>query len=154
MYRLGMFSIDWRIAFGMNTGASADGRKAGEPLSQNTGASFGADREGVTANILSITELDAGSIVNGSILDLDLHSSAVKGHNGMQMMMATLKTYFDRGGYAIHYNVLDAEVLKEAKRSPQKYPNLQVRLCGWNVLFSSLSEQAQNEFIMRAGNAQ
>lgn len=154
VYRLGMFSIDWRIAFGMNTGASADGRKAGEPLSQNTGASFGADREGVTANILSVTELDAGNIVNGSILDLDLHSSAVNGQNGMQMMMATLKTYFSRGGYAIHYNVLDAEVLKEAKRSPQKYPNLQVRLCGWNVLFSSLSEQAQNEFIMRAGNAQ
>ena len=49
---------------------------------------------------------------------------------------------------------IPAEVLKEAKRSPQKYPNLQVRLCGWNVLFSSLSEQAQNEFIMRAGNAQ
>lgn len=154
IYRLGMFSIDWRIAFGMNTGASADGRRAGEPLSQNTGASFGADREGVTANILSVTELDAGNMVNGSILDLDLHSSAVKGQNGMHMMMATLKTYFGRGGYAIHYNVLDVEVLKEAQRSPQKYPNLQVRLCGWNVLFSSLSEQAQNEFIMRAGNAQ
>ncbi len=154
IYRLGMFSIDWRIAFGKNTGASADGRKAGEPLSQNTGASFGADREGVTAHILSVTELDAGNIANGSILDLDLHSSAVKGRNGMQMMLATLKTYFDRGGYAIHYNVLDAEVLKDAKKNPQKYPNLQVRLCGWNVLFSSLSEQAQEEFIMRAGNVQ
>ena len=77
IYRLGMFSIDWRTEFGRYTGASADGRKAGEPLSQNTGASFGADREGVTAHILSVTELDAGNIANGLIVDLDLHSSAV-----------------------------------------------------------------------------
>ena len=153
VYRLGMFSIDWRIAFGMHTGASADGRRAGEPLSQNTGASFGADREGATAHILSVTELNARDIPNGSILDLDLHSSAVKGQSGIQLMITTLKTYFARGGYAVHYNVLNAEVLKEAKKDPQKYPNLQVRLCGWNVLFSSLSEQVQNEFIMRAGNA-
>lgn len=154
IYRLGMFSIDWKTMFGEHTGASADGRKAGETLSQNTGATFGADREGVTAHILSVTELDAGNTANGSILDLDLHSTAVKGENGMRMMLSTLKTYFERGGFAIHYNVLDAGVLKDAKENPQKYPNLQVRLCGWNVLFSTLSEQAQDEFIARAGNAQ
>lgn len=152
IYRLGMFSIDWRVEFGKHTGASADGRYAEEALSQNTGASFGADREGATAHILSVTELDAGNTPNGSILDLDLHSTAVQGRSGMNMMISTLKTYFERGGFAIHYNVLNAQVLRDAKINPEKYPNLQVRLCGWNVLFSSLSEQAQEEFIARAGN--
>ena len=42
------------------------------------------------------------------------------------------------------------EVLKKAKASPKDYPNLQVRLCGWNVLFSSLSEKEQDEFIARS----
>ena len=50
----------------------------------------------------------------------------------------------------MHYNVLDTEILKEAKLNPEKYPNLQVRLCGWNVLFSSLSEKEKDEFIARS----
>jgi hypothetical protein len=43
VYRLGAFSIDWRWSFGEKTAASANGRKCGETISQNTGATFGAD---------------------------------------------------------------------------------------------------------------
>ena len=64
-------------------------------------------------------------------------------------MMATLKTYFHLGGFAVQYNVLDSQILRKAKEDPQAYPNLQVRLCGWNVLFSSLSEKEKDEFIAR-----
>ena len=46
--------------------------------------------------------------------------------------------------------MLDTEILKDAKENPEKYPNLQVRLCGWNVLFSSLSEKEKDEFIARS----
>jgi formate C-acetyltransferase len=49
----------------------------------------------------------------------------------------------------VHYNILDTEILKKAKKDPSAYPNLQVRLCGWNVLFSSLSEKEKDEFIAR-----
>ena len=59
-------------------------------------------------------------------------------------------TYFDLGGFAVHYNVLDTEVLLDAKKYPEKYPNLQVRLCGWNVLFSTLSDKEKEEFILRS----
>ena len=62
-------------------------------------------------------------------------------------------TFFEMGGFCVHYNVLDTEVLKKAKVSPKDYPNLQVRLCGWNVLFSSLSEKEQDEFIARSKKA-
>lgn len=154
IYRLGLFSINWRHDFGRYTGASADGRKAGDALSQNTGAALGADRGGVTSHILSVTELDAGNVPNGAVLDLDLHASAVRGNAGLQMMISTLRTYFDRGGFAVHYNVLNTRVLKDAKINPENYPNLQVRLCGWNALFISLSEQEQDEFIKRAGNTE
>lgn len=150
VYRLGLFSIDWRWEFGSKTGASADGRHAGETLSQNTSATFGADRNGATAHMLSVAAIDASQTPNGTIADIDLHSSAVKGRNGIKALTATLKTYFELGGFAVHYNVLDTEILKDAKRNPEKYPNLQVRLCGWNVLFSSLSEKEKDEFIARS----
>ena len=150
VYRLGLFSIDWRVDFGRHTAASADGRMNGEPLSQNTGAVFGADRYGVTAHILSVTSIDTSNTADGAILDLDLHSSAVQGDNGTAMMVSTLETYFKRGGFAVHYNVLDTGVLHDAKAHPEKYPNLQVRLCGWNVKFTELSPEAQDEFIRRS----
>ena len=100
--------------------------------------------------MLSVAAIDASETPNGAIVDIDLHSSAVKGKNGIKAMVSTLKTYFGLGGFAVHYNVLDTEVLKDARLKPEKYPNLQVRLCGWNVLFSSLSEKEKDEFIARS----
>lgn len=150
VWRLGLFSIDWRWAFGQKTGASMDGRKQGETLSQNTSASFGADREGATAHLLSAASLDNAHTPNGAIVDLDLHITAVQGEAGIHALLSTLRTYFALGGFAVHYNVLDTETLKAAKADPAKYPNLQVRLCGWNVLFSTLSEQEKDEFIARS----
>lgn len=150
VYRLGLLSIDWRWDFGKKTGASADGRHAGETLSQNTSASFGADKNGATAHLLSVAKIDTSKTPNGTIVDIDLHSSAVRGENGLKAFFSTLKTYFSLGGFAVHYNVLDTEVLKDAKLNPEKYPNLQVRLCGWNVLFSTLSEKEKDEFIERS----
>lgn len=149
-YRLGLFSIDWRWAFGERTAASADGRLCGETLSQNTSASFGSDTEGATAHLLSAASIDASKTPNGAIVDIDLHTSAVRGENGIRALVSGLRSYFELGGFAVHYNVLDAEILKAAKKSPEKYPTLQVRLCGWNVLFSSLSEKEKNEFIARS----
>lgn len=149
-WRLGLFSIDWRWQFGEKTAASADGRHSAETVSQNTSASFGADKEGATAHLISGASIDTTKTPNGAILDIDLHSSAVRGENGISALLSSLRTYFALGGFAVQYNVMDTEILKDAKRNPEKYPTLQVRLCGWNVLFSSLSEKEKDEFIARS----
>ena len=150
VYRLGLFSIDWRWSFGSVTAATADGRHKGEPLSQNTSAVFGMDREGATAHLISVASLDTSKTPNGTIVDIDLHRSSVEGEAGLTAMIGALKAYFRLGGFAVHYNVLDTETLKKAKLHPEEYPNLQVRLCGWNVLFSTLSDKEKDEFIERA----
>jgi formate C-acetyltransferase len=138
------------MEFGKLTAASADGRHKGETLSQNTSASFGADKEGATAHLLSLTAIDATNLPNGCIADIDLHSSSVQGEAGTNAMYATLRTYFEKGGLSVHYNVLNTDVLKKARENPELYPNLQVRLCGWNVLFSSLSNEEKDLFIARS----
>ena len=149
-WRLGLFSINWRWEMGENTAASADGRMCGEPLSQNTSASFGADKEGATAHLISVARLDTSKTPNGAIVDIDLHSSLVRGENGLAALVNCLKTYFELGGFAVHYNILDTEILSDARKHPEKYPTLQVRLCGWNVLFASLTEAEKDEFIARS----
>lgn len=152
-YRLGMYSITWRWEMGAGLAATPDGRLAGETTSLNSGASFGADREGVTAHILSATSVDTTNVPTGFVLDLDLHASAVRGNNGLHAMYATLRTYLENGGFAVHYNVLDAQVLRAAQKKPEEYPNLQVRVCGWNMLFSRLPREQQDEYILRSERA-
>ena len=86
-------------------------------------------------------------VPNGAVLDLMLHSSVTRGEEGRLAMLGILKTYMKKGGFALQINALNPEVLKKAQREPEKYKNLQIRLCGWNVYFVNLSEQEQNEFI-------
>ena len=74
-----------------------------------------------------------------------MHYSAVKGESGLKVLTSTFKTYCSLGGFAVHYNVLNAEVLEEARKNPERYTNLQVRLCGWNAWFSSLSDKEKNQ---------
>lgn len=150
VYRLGLISIDWRWEFGEKTAASADGRHAGETLSQNIRASVGADRNGPTSLLLSTAAIDYCLVPNGTVVDIDLHSSAVQGENGLCAMIAMVNAYFAMGGFAVHINVLNTDVLMDARLHPEKHPTLQVRLCGWNVLFSSLSDKEKDEFIARS----
>ena len=150
VYRFGAFTVDWRFAFGEKTAASADGRLHGETLSKNICATLGGDREGVTAHIASAAKQGGAITPNGSVVDISFHSSAVQGESGLLAMMASLDAFIEAGGTAIQYNVLSAEKLKDAKAHPEKYPNLQVRVCGWNATFVSLTEKEQDEFIKEA----
>jgi len=150
VFRLGIFSIHWRVSFGKCTGASADGRYSGQTLSQNASATLGVDREGPTAHMLSLAKLPGVDAVNGLVLDIDLHSSMVQGDNGVRVLLATLQTFMEEGGQTVHYNILDTAILRDAQVHPERYPTLQVRRCGWNVLFNHLSREDQDEFIRRA----
>lgn len=147
VYRLGMFSIDWRFEFGRYTGATPDGRKAGETLSKNMCAVLGCDKGGVTALMNSVGEVDFTGIPNGTVLDIVLHKSAVNGEDGLEAMLGLLLAYMKKGGNAVHFNVLNPEELRKAQDNPAAYRTLQVRLCGWNVYFVDLSRNEQDEFI-------
>ena len=84
---------------------------------------------------------------NGSVLDLVLQSSAAAAEDGLAALIGLVRTFISKGGLAIQLNVLDPAVLRRAQAEPEKYPNLQVRLCGWNVLFVNLKKEDQDEFI-------
>ncbi len=58
-----------------------------------------------------------------------------------------LETYFKNGGQCIHVNCFDSALLKDATAHPDKYPDLQVRVCGWNVRWNDLSWQEKQHFI-------
>ena len=132
------------------TASAPNGRLKGEELSKNCSASMGQNREGATAAILSVTKIDATSFKGDACLDLGLLPSAVSGDDGLQAMYGLLKTFVGRGGHAMHINVFDAQTLREAQKQPEKYRDLQIRVCGWNVLWNDITKPEQDGFIKQA----
>ncbi len=147
VYRFGCDSIHISVIQGKNTGATPDGRNAHEPVSKNLCAVSGMERNGVTALMQSVLKLDHDSLLGSEPLDYIVHPSAVQGEAGLKAMNAMFRTYFAKGGIALQGNIINAESLLEAQKNPQKYQNLQVRLCGWNAYFVDLTSAQQNEFI-------
>lgn len=150
VFKAGLFSIDGYVTYGRHTMATPDGRLAGEPLSKNLGPMSAMDRNGITALIHSVTSIDHAKFPNGSVLDIMLHPSAVQGEEGLHAFYSILMTYMKKGGYAIQGNIFNSADLREAQENPEKYRNLQVRVCGWNAYFVNLSKTEQDEFIKQA----
>ena len=143
-----LFSLTHRYNLGEKTSALPDGRKNGEVLSLNVTANTGMDREGVTALLLSLSKIDYQKIPNGSVADVYLHPSAVAGKEGLLALQALIKTFFKRGGFGIQFNIFDINTLKDAQKHPENYQTLQIRVCGWNVYFVTMSPHEQEQYIL------
>lgn len=137
---------------GEKTGATPDGRYAGDEISKNGSPSVGMDREGVTALIKSVLKARPHTYCESFCLDVMLHPTAVSGDEGLEIMKSLLFMYMKNGGQTVQFNVFNTEMLRDAQKRPEKYQNLQVRVCGWNVLWNNLSEKEQNAYITRAEN--
>ena len=153
--RGGKWTIGFHVARmsyiqGEKTATSPNGRLLGEELSKNASASMGQNREGATAAILSVTKIDATAFTSDSSLDLGLLPSAVKGDDGLEAMYGLLMTFVKRGGHAMHINVFDADTLRDAQKNPEKYQDLQIRVCGWNLLWNNINKVEQDGFIRQA----
>ncbi|MBQ7386739.1 MAG: hypothetical protein IJW03_01090 [Clostridia bacterium] len=154
VFKAALFSIDFCFPLGKLTAATPDGRLAGEPLSKNLCATTAMDRNGITALINSVCVIDHADFSTGSVLDIVLHPSAVAGDDGLEAFYGILMTYMKKGGFAMHGNVFDARDLIKAQKNPEKYSNLQVRVCGWNAYFVNLSKDEQDAFIRQAQAAE
>jgi len=135
---------------GKMIGALPSGRLAGEPMSKNMDAVIGMDRNGITGLMNSVLKVDMRQFPCGTCLDIMLHPSAVRGDDGVQILVSLIRTFIAHGGSGIQFNIFDAAVLRDAQSHPEKYENLQVRVCGWNVRFTDLDSAAQETFIRQA----
>ena len=104
----------------------------------------------LTSLINSITKIDFSSFPHAGILDLILHPSAVAGDDGMRAFSALVRTYFAKGGHSLQFNVFSSDTLIDAQTNPERYKNLQIRVCGWNVYFVDLEKPLQDAFIKEA----
>ena len=140
------------IALGERTGATPDGRRKGEEMSKNLSPTMGADTEGATALVATLAASDVTKLPADYPLDMMLHPSVCHGEKGLKAMRSLVEVFHRNGGSVIQFTVFSAEELKDAQRHPEKYENLQVRICGWNVRWNDLSRVEQDAYIRRAEN--
>ena len=140
------------IHLGARTGATPDGRKAGDEMSKNLSPTMGADTEGATALVSTLASSDVATLPGDYPLDMMLHPSVCEGEKGLMLMKTLVRQFHRNGGSVIQFTVFSAEELRDAQAHPGKYENLQVRVCGWNVRWNDLSRAEQDAYIRRAEN--
>jgi len=136
---------------GSRLGATPDGRGAGELLGDSVGPPGGTSPGGPTAVLNTVRAMDAPRHWPGGYnLNLTLPSMAGANEEGRSRLVSLIEAYFATGGQELQLNFLDADTLCVAREHPERYPDLMVRIAGFNAFFVELSPVQQAEIIARA----
>ncbi len=147
-YQINLLPTTVHIYFGKMTGATPDGRKAWEPLSEGISPVQGADRKGPTAVIKSAAKMDHVR-TGGTLLNQKFTPQLLSDEEGLDKLASLIRSYFKLDGHHIQLNVVSAETLRDAQTHPEKYRDLIVRVAGYSDYFVDINVDLQNEIIRR-----
>jgi trans-4-hydroxy-L-proline dehydratase len=147
-YRVNLLPTTVHIYFGSVTGASANGRRSGEAVSEGISPSHGADTQGPTAVVKSASRIDHAK-TGGTLLNMKFTPSVFR-DTGKARVRDLIRTYFTLGGHHIQFNVVDRATLEDAQKHPEEYRDLIVRVAGYSDYFVTIGKDLQNEIIARS----
>ena len=134
-------------SLGLLTGAGADGRHAFVSMANANSPQAGADENGITAVLNSMLQADT-----------DIHAGAVQNikfsketfNESRTAAVKVMESYFERGGAQLMVTVVGREDLENARKRPQDYTGLLVRVGGFSARFVELSEEVQEDILSRS----
>jgi formate C-acetyltransferase len=147
-YRINLLPTTVHVYFGKVTGATADGRLAGDAVSEGVSPVQGADRKGPTAVIKSLGKMDHVR-TGGTLLNQKFTPQLLADDPGLRGVKDLVRSYFRLMGHHIQFNVVTADALREAQKYPEKHRDLIVRVAGFSDYFVDCSTELQNEIIRR-----
>ena len=148
-YKASLISYGLNVYEGALEPATPDGRRAGEPLSNSISPSNGAERRGPTATLNSLAKIDHTRIGYGNSLNMRLPVGILKSDKGIESVAHLVRTYFNKGGFHVQFNVVDSATLRAAQEHPSDYADLIVRVSGYSAYFTRLGRSIQNDIIGR-----
>ena len=139
------------MPLGRVVGATPNGRKATEPLSDGISPSQGTDTKGPTAVLMSIARTNESKYRHtaAKLHNMKLCPQAVEGELGTRRLAALIRSWCDLKLWHIQFNIINNQTLRAAQRDPEKYRNLLVRVAGYSAYFVDLTPGLQEEIIRR-----
>jgi pyruvate formate-lyase/glycerol dehydratase family glycyl radical enzyme len=153
VHRINMLPTTSHVYFGSVTGATSDGRNADLPLSEGISPFQGVDHNGPTSVIKSASKIDHLR-TGGTLLNQKFSPSFFEDEDSYEKLTALIRSYFSLDGHHIQFNVVNADILKDAQKHPERYRDLIVRVAGYSDYFNDLGEDLQNEIIKRTEHEQ
>jgi pyruvate formate-lyase/glycerol dehydratase family glycyl radical enzyme len=142
-------TVTAHVQFGQSVGALPDGRLARTPLNDGISPSQGMDLNGPTAAMNSVAKLHQWQSTGGMIFNMKFDPNALGSDDKLVRLANLIKTYFERGGGQVQFNVTSSKTLKRAQKEPERHRNLMVRVVGYAALFVELSTAVQDDLIRR-----
>jgi formate C-acetyltransferase len=139
------------VPSGEEVGALPNGRKAGDPLVDNTSPGPGLDVNGITSVIKSVTKLHSArnSSCGAGLVNVKFHPDTLATAENLNRFADLALTFNDLGGWQLQFNIVSPETLKLAQEKPEEHRNLVVKVAGYNAQFIMLDKRLQDQIISR-----
>ncbi len=145
----GTFCWIMHQVLGSQCGATPDGRRKGFPFADGGGPAQGREKKGPTSSILSTTSWDHSFLIGGLAYNMKFSGELFNSSESVERLHSLIVTFLKRGGFETQINVVSRKILEDAKKNPEQYRDLVVRIGGYTDYFTRLSPEMKEEVMLR-----
>jgi len=142
------------IPAGLECGATPDGRRANEPLSDAASPTYGRDKCGPTGTVMSLSKPNYSRVACGTVVNQKFSPHMFEGEENIQRLASLIRVYFERGGQEMQINAVSRQDLLDAMETPEKYENLVIRVSGFSAYYVKLDREVQLDILSRTEHSQ
>ena len=146
VYRSSFWSMTNHAGHGKMTHALPNGRKAGLPFASGITPVSNAAKS-LTECFNAVAALDCDYMPGG--IALNIKFTMLKNEDDAKRLGDFVEAYFINGGLQVQFNIMSRKMLEDARKNPDKYPDLLVRVSGYSAYFNDLSDSMKQELIDR-----